>query len=343
MVEPAFFNIPTYPPALARLYQTISAGRFAKTDSLALQLSVTPPTEADEEARYELWMIELSLDGQTVLAWVDESMLLEWLEPTISVPDLVSLTPELHQAALTCALAPWFDWCVQHDLSPPSVKALNGPVSMLLAPAFTLSLVEPKQRLWLSLYLEHFPPAWLNQLAQTLPHKAKPADERTVTLQASAGLAHLSVAALSTLSVGDVIMASRQAPLADGSLLLAIDQTWVQVQQLDENQFKVENIMYQSDDEINSPSEIPNTSLESTVASLPITLVFEIGRMSVPLSQLSQLNLGDVLEADFKTTPEINIRAQGQLIASATLVQIGERLGAKITHMIQSETTHDAV
>ncbi len=341
MVEPAFFDIPTYPPALARLYQMIGAGRFAKTDTLAMQLSVTPPAESNDETRYELWMIELSLEGQSVLAWVDESMLLEWLEPTIPVPDLASLGPELHQAALTCALAPWFDWCVQHDLAPPSVKALNGPISMLQPPAFTLSLVEPKQRLWLSLYLEHFSPAWLEGLAQTLPHKAQPA-ERTITIGANAGLAHLSLADLSALSVGDVIMASHQAPLADKGLLLAIDQTWVQVQQLDENQFKVENIMHQSDDEINSPSDIPNTSLESTVASLPITLVFEIGRMSVPLSQLAELNIGDVLEADFKTTPEINIRAQGQVIASATLVQIGERLGAKITHMIQSETTHDA-
>ncbi len=341
MVEPAFFDIPTYPPALARLYQTIGTGCFGKTDDIAFKLSVTPDAEPDEEAQRELWKIELSLDGQTVLAWVDEAMLLEWLEPVLPVPELSSLAVDLYQAALTYVLTPWFDWCVSHQLAPPSVKALSGPVSAPSSLGLTLSLVEKEQGHWLNLHLEHFPLSWLTEFAQTLTIQARP-PEREVIVHASAGLARLSVSALSALAVGDVVMASRQAPLAEGGLLLTIDQMLVQVQQLDDNQFKVENIMYQSDDEMNSPSDAHDSSLESAVEALPITLVFEIGRMSVPLSALSQLTLGDVLEADFKTTPEINVRAQGQLIATATLVQIGERLGAKITHMIQSETTHDA-
>jgi flagellar motor switch/type III secretory pathway protein FliN len=61
--------------------------------------------------------------------------------------------------------------------------------------------------------------------------------------------------------------------------------------------------------------------------------------MTVSLSALSQLKEGDVLAADFKTAPEIGIRTQGRLIATASLVRIGERLGAKITRLIAPDET----
>ncbi|KAG0297485.1 hypothetical protein BGZ96_006247 [Linnemannia gamsii] len=100
----------------------------------------------------------------------------------------------------------------------------------------------------------------------------------------------------------------------------------------------------QSADEADPTQESqPAAELDLTAgniaASLPMTLVFEIGQMTVPLSALSQLKEGDVLTADFKTAPEIGIRTQGRLIATASLVRIGERLGAKITRLIAPDET----
>ncbi|BBO59082.1 FliM/FliN family flagellar motor switch protein [Mycoavidus sp. B2-EB] len=362
MTEQAFFEAPEWTVADAHLQQAIGSGRQSETEGLSLQL--TQRAQASNPAQRTMLPLELSLNGQSVWIWFDEVALLEWLEPILPTPDFSVLDEGLREAAAAWTLAPWLDWCVQHGLVPPSIKALGAPASpparsdqREYAADMVLSLVSSKDLRWLDLHLDAFPLTWLSALAKCMtasPHQ--PTEQHTV-ISACAAFAHLSVAQLTALKVGDVVMASWQAPLKNASLLLVLDRLLVQICRLDENHIQIERIMEPLGEENHFMTDTPevaahaplaeevqpvaedNLTLGKVAASLPLTLVFEIGQMTVSLAALSQLKEGDVLEADLKTTPEIGIRTQGRLIATASLVRIGERLGAKITRLLAPEET----
>ncbi|UUM21715.1 FliM/FliN family flagellar motor switch protein [Mycoavidus sp. SF9855] len=371
MTEQAFFEAPMWSAEYAHLHQAIGGGRQSEAEGLSLQL--TKRAQNFNHERRTMLPLELSLDGQAVRLWFDEAALLEWLEPILPAPDLSSLNDGLREAALAWTLAPWLDWCVQHRLTPPSIKALGAlasPPERLDQPDIILTFIAQDDHRWLDLHLDGFPLTWLSALAKCMAASPDQHAEQHTVISACAGFAHLSVTQLAALQVGDVVMAAWQAPLKNGSLLLVLDRLLVQIGRLDENHFEIERVMeplgeenhfiadttepiadeagftqetQPADEAAFTPEAQPAAELDLTAgniaASLPMTLVFEIGQMTVPLSALSQLKEGDVLAADFKTAPEIGIRTQGRLIATASLVRIGERLGAKITRLIAPDET----
>src|SRR5260363_413031 len=81
----------------------------------------------------------------------------------------------------------------------------------------------------------------------------------------------------------------------------------------------------------------PSVYLNPRLETCRLRWCLKIGRMTTPLSKLADLQTGDVLETTFETAPDVGIRAQGKLIASAKLVRVGERLGAQITQMMRLE------
>ncbi len=446
MTEQAFFEAPIWSADYAHLHQAIGDGRQSEAEGLSLQL--TKRAQNFNHERRTMLPLELSLEGQAVRLWFDEAALLEWLEPILPTPDLSSLHDGLREAALAWTLAPWLDWCVQHRLTPPSIKALGALASpperldQAEHAEIILTFIAQEDHRWLDLHLDGFPLTWLSALAKCMEASPDQHAEQHTVISACAGFAHLSVTQLAALQVGDVVMAAWQAPLKNGSLLLVLDRLLVQIGRLDENHFEIERVMEplgeenyfiadttepiadeagfthetqsadeaaltqdtqsadeaaltqdtqsadeaaltqdtqsadeaaltqeaqpadeaaltqetqsadeavltqetQSADEAalaqdtQSAAELDLTA-GNIAASLPMTLMFEIGQMTVPLSALSQLKEGDVLAADFKTAPEIGIRTQGRLIATASLVRIGERLGAKITRLIAPDET----
>lgn len=388
MTEQAFFEAPEWTAADAHLQQVIGGGRQSEAEGLSLQLTQRAQTSSHQQR--VMLPLELSLNGQSVWIWFDEAAFMEWLEPILPTPDFSVLDEGLREAAAAWALAPWLDWCVQHGLTPPSIKAL-GALAPLPARSdqreyaadMVLTLISSEDHRWLDLHLDAFPLTWLSALAKSMTASPYEPTEQRAVIPACAAFAHLSVAQLTALKVGDVVMANWQAPLKDASLLLVLDRLFVQICRLDENHFQIERIMEPLGEEnhfmtdtaeaaaeaplvtevqpldeenhfITNPAEATaevspaeevqpaaedGLTLEKVAAGLPLTLLFEIGQMTVSLAALSQLREGDVLEANFKTTPEIGIRTQGRLIATASLVRIGERLGAKITRLMAPEET----
>src|SRR5260363_33387 len=81
-----------------------------------------------------------------------------------------------------------------------------------------------------------------------------------------------------------------------------------QARRIDPNHFEVERIMTDLDEEPGMASDTAQCIPEPAVGDLPVTLVFEIGRMTTPLSKLADLQTGDVLETTFETAPDVGIR-----------------------------------
>lgn len=70
----------------------------------------------------------------------------------------------------------------------------------------------------------------------------------------------------------------------------------------------------------------PLTSLED----LPVQLSFDVGELSLTLSQLRELTPGQVLDCARPLRAAVNVRANGILVAQGDLVSIDERLGVSL-------------
>jgi type III secretion system YscQ/HrcQ family protein len=68
------------------------------------------------------------------------------------------------------------------------------------------------------------------------------------------------------------------------------------------------------------------------VKSVPVTLQFEIGRLSLTVQEVSDLAKGTVIQLPRKLSPEtVTIRANGRSFATGEIVHIDDQLGVKIT------------
>ena len=75
----------------------------------------------------------------------------------------------------------------------------------------------------------------------------------------------------------------------------------------------------------------------SKIEGLCLTLVFEIGRRSVPLSELSGWREGALIHLDppaIAEGMEVTIRAHGSIVGTGDLVRIDDRIAVRITRLI---------
>lgn len=72
------------------------------------------------------------------------------------------------------------------------------------------------------------------------------------------------------------------------------------------------------------------------LGDLSVTLMFEVGQQKLTLAELQGIQPGYIFELDHPVQQPVNIRANGKLIGHCELVQIENRLGARITHLHDS-------
>lgn len=70
---------------------------------------------------------------------------------------------------------------------------------------------------------------------------------------------------------------------------------------------------------------------------LRVTLVFEIGRRTIPLSELANWREGALVELDppaAEAGMEVTIRSNGDVVGTGDLVMIDDRCAVRITRLI---------
>ena len=73
------------------------------------------------------------------------------------------------------------------------------------------------------------------------------------------------------------------------------------------------------------------------LASVPVRLVFEVGRLDVSAGDVSQFAPGTLLPLARPLEEALDILANGKRIGTGSLVQIGDSIGVRITRL-----NHDA-
>lgn len=83
-------------------------------------------------------------------------------------------------------------------------------------------------------------------------------------------------------------------------------------------------------------SSVSNKDLDESVeefstGDLPIHLVFEVGETKIPLQELERLQSGYTFELSTTVDSPVTIRANGRAIGTGKLVQVGDRIGVKVS------------
>lgn len=94
-----------------------------------------------------------------------------------------------------------------------------------------------------------------------------------------------------------------------------------------------------------SPLEPPADDGEKTASDLapifdvPVSISAVLGRATMSVSQLLQLNSGSVLELDRRVGEAIDIYVNNRLVARGEVVIVDERLGVTMTEIIKDGDT----
>ncbi len=76
-------------------------------------------------------------------------------------------------------------------------------------------------------------------------------------------------------------------------------------------------------------AESPNPGLSAE--NLDIQITFDLGHVTLPLSELQNLQVGYSFELDMPSSGNVRILSGEQLIGRGELVQIEDRLGVRVT------------
>lgn len=154
----------------------------------------------------------------------------------------------------------------------------------------------------------------------------------TVELACEIGRTSVALAALKRLGPGDVIMPN-EALRPPGRVVLTLAERWQASGTLTGRELTLKSGLQpvaSHEEESAMSDEDPSATLGRTFDDLPIRLVFEVGRIEMPLAELSALGPGQVLLLPGEPAAPIGILANGRRIGSGELVLIGGQVGVRV-------------
>ncbi len=88
-------------------------------------------------------------------------------------------------------------------------------------------------------------------------------------------------------------------------------------------------------DEARSDDESKNVSPDlDVILDIPVQLAMEVGRTSISIRNLLQLNQGSVIELDRLAGDPLDVLVNGTLIAHGEVVVVNEKFGIRMTDVI---------
>jgi len=79
----------------------------------------------------------------------------------------------------------------------------------------------------------------------------------------------------------------------------------------------------------------PNTNPElDVILDIPVSISMEVGRTSITIRNLLQLNQGSVIELDRLAGEPLDVLVNGTLIAHGEVVVVNEKFGIRMTDVI---------
>eukprot|EP01034_Spumella_vulgaris_P014537 gene14537-18564_t len=149
-------------------------------------------------------------------------------------------------------------------------------------------------------------------------------------LRACVGAATLTRAELRGLNPGDAVVLSHSFVDDGGQIWLGVGG-WGLRARADGSRLTVTQPLHMT--EAQMTDDLDDTHPESlrgdealTLDALPVRLQFDLGQRTMPLAQVGELQVGQVLDLGRPLSQAVNIRANGALIGTGELMEIGGRI-----------------
>lgn len=75
----------------------------------------------------------------------------------------------------------------------------------------------------------------------------------------------------------------------------------------------------------------------ANLADIPVTLVFEAGRIALPLAEIQRLDTGSLIPLDAPVDSGVAIFANGKRVGHGELIKLGEELGIRIVNIFDND------
>lgn len=317
--------------------------RVAIAPGWTLMLSALPDEELWQESGQAI-EVDLRIDGETVKlrsVWPALETFLYQAEPCVRIDDL--------DAELVAALIE------THAIE--RIEALEA----LLGTEVAIERVSKSRdhadlaRLDLGLSVngsqDQYPaaifgsPGVLGMLAAAWERSARlpsAVDVPPFILAARVATSSVSRAGLRGLATGDALLFDRVAP--DGGIVLCLGEHLTAAGEITETGAVSASVPFapttplllgdflMSDNDYDAEG---GTKLldEASVGSLPVRMVFEIGRREMSLDELKQLGVGAPIALEKPASSVVDILANGRRIGAGEMVLIGDQLGVRITRL----------
>lgn len=324
----AFPDLPTVSPTYARLSRLLAVRqtRFnitlaEQTGQLTLAASDTPVAKG--------YQLILSVNNETLPVSVDEQMLTLLLPGRLEHFAATKLPKELIMAALMTGinetlhhLCDVFNIPVTLEgFDSSSGEPVSGGLSLVVqVNGITCGASVPANETTLS-------------LLQQLPFYAQcPVPAIPFVARLELGRSLLTKAEFGNLDVGDIIFLKQH--VSGQQLILRFNHRTAFLAEADGNHVTIEQRMAPMD-EAHDFDEQHGAEGSVDLSDMAVELLFEIGSQQFNVSDLQNIQPGYVFELDRSMEQPVRIRANGKVIAECQLVQIDNRLGAKITQLKQ--------
>ncbi|USE34672.1 type III secretion system cytoplasmic ring protein SctQ [Endozoicomonas sp. SCSIO W0465] len=176
------------------------------------------------------------------------------------------------------------------------------------------------------IYLESNPIVF--ELLKLLPtHIQEQSTDIPIWAGLELGQAKLSKEETSALGVGDIVFFHYH--VTGQQLIIRVSPDVAFVGEAEDSQITIKHRMdSMEDDQMHHEQEPVDLS------DIEVDLLFEVGRQQFSAQEVLSLQPGHVFELDRPIEQPVKVRAGGKLIAECQLVQVNNRLGARITRIV---------
>ncbi|MDM5065515.1 type III secretion system cytoplasmic ring protein SctQ [Aeromonas salmonicida] len=305
-----------------RLLSLVGMGRQWQGDAVSLRLTFGAHAQAPG------LLLQAALDEGPLRLWFDEAQWCRWVAPMLAIPSLAMVPDALRPLLVAWTLAD----------ADPSDDALCWPQARHLEEAdadagwgWQLRLLRDDRQL--DCRILSAPECWLESLvAITLPATPPPPPDIQLDASLLAGWSMLDRATYAALQAGDALLLDKQWDVGAGKFALFTQSPLASLRQnRDSGELTVEALMDNFDDWMDiAPLPEPEADRPTPLANHPIAVTVEVARLTIPLQELYQLDVGSLLSGEASYDGAVTLRVGGHPFARGTLMHIGDRLAVRI-------------
>ena len=285
-----------------------------------------------------LTTLMLSAGTGSVRLDLDQALFTRLVTPWVDSEQARSLPPELYQAVLTAALSPFFKvlrplFGVRLALASESRTGTDG--------GLPLGLWETLDRTGRPAAILTVDAELIGQLQATLESMEADVEpdywqRLAVSLTVHAGRMRITTLELADLDNDDVLLLPATVNADSYPLTLCRNDRALAMGTLQGRLFTLTRILENTtmpDDDYSDDKPQAVADLDA----LEITLRFDLGQLTLPLSELRQIQPGYSFELNIPADGQVRIVSGGQLLGQGELVQIEDRLGVRVTALFKSD------